>query len=88
MLNVRPYTGDEVVAPYLTENFPTVRATLDPSGKSVSFRCPACKQIHTHGIGGGEGGHRLSHCRLRPDPFGGAYWLEIIEPDDSEAEST
>lgn len=82
MLKVETYADDEVIAPYATEGLTTIRATADPGGKTVSFLCPACGHRHTHGLAGGAG-HRLSHCRQRPDPYGGAYWLEI---DDEEAE--
>lgn len=73
-----PHTGD-VVAPYATEGYTTIRATVDPAGITVGFRCPFCNQRHSHGAAGGPG-HRVSHCRLRPDPFGGSYWLEFDMP--------
>ena len=68
--------SNEVVAKYLTENLPTVRATIGASGETASFRCPFCLLTHTHGTGSGPGS-RKSHCQLRPDPFGGRYFLEF-----------
>lgn len=78
-MRVEPHTGD-VVAPYATEGYTTIRATVNRAGVTVGFRCPFCNQQHSHGAAGGPG-HRVSHCRLRPDPFGGSYWLEFDVPE-------
>lgn len=73
------HNTSEVIAKYLTDNQPTVRATVSASGQTASFKCPFCRQIHSHGAGGGPGS-RKSHCQQEPDPYGGSYWLEFEEP--------
>jgi len=80
---IHPYRGEEVIAPYLTDNNVTVRAIVSPDGASASFLCPFCNENHTHGTEGGQG-YRASHCSKQPQPFPQGYFLEFIgaEPDD------
>ena len=60
------------------KNYPVVLCVPSPDGVHLSFHCPHCRTLHSHGAAGGPG-HRLSHCHTEAGmaayPYG--YILEI-----------
>jgi hypothetical protein len=61
-----------------TENYPVVLCVPSSDGVYLSFYCPHCRTLHSHGAAGGAG-HRLPHCHtaagMAAYPYG--YILEI-----------
>lgn len=62
-INAQPGHSFIVRIPSTASEFeptPIIPATLSASGATLSFKCPFCKKVHTHGAEGV--GHRVSHC--------------------------